>query len=115
MMSNVSVRAREVGPRFVVDDRDARIAIEVSGEVSELAVDDVDDVAVDLDAGHGTLSELERREHVTAAADADDGHVRGLADVVDEVLDPPPQEIALVARVRVARTSGATRCRRCCR
>jgi hypothetical protein len=46
------VQPRDVAPRLVVDEPDARIAIEMSGEVAEPLVDEFDDPLVDLHPNH---------------------------------------------------------------
>ena len=79
--------ARQVAARLVVDEADARVPIEMAGEVAEPAVDELEDARVDLDAGNPALAEHQRRQDVPAAAGADDNDLRGRADVVGDVGD----------------------------
>ena len=101
--------AGQVAARFVVDDVDLRLAVEVPREVAVDPVGQVDDVAVHLDAGDGVGVELERGQDVGAATDAHDEHVGIGADEVGEVLDLVAQAIALVGVAAPAGQQGPGR------
>ena len=97
------LRPRQVAARLVVDERDARIAVEVPREVAVNAVGDRQDVRVDLDPGDRALAELERREDVAAAADADHENGGVVERVVREVRDVVAEEVRLRRVACVAR------------
>ena len=65
------VKPGDETPCLVIDEADARIAIEMTGEIAKAPIDEVDDALVDFDAGHLALVEHQRRKHVSAAAGSD--------------------------------------------
>src|SRR5262245_54068096 len=76
----------------------SRISIEMTSEVAEDVICDVEDVAVDFRACDRVSVEFESRENVTAATDADDHDIGAGPDVVREVPDVVAQRAGL-ARV----------------
>ena len=107
MTSKCSRCARDVAARLVVDEADARIAIEVAGEVAEAAVQRLEDVGVDLDADDRLRAEAQRRQDVAAAADADDQRAPVRPQVVADVGDVVFEVLELLGRRRRLRQHGA--------
>ena len=90
--------AGEPATRLVVHEADARVAVEMAGEVAEPAVHGPDDVVVDLDRRHVRRAERQGRQHVAAAADANHGHPRSRPQVIPGVRDVVLQMFELRSR-----------------
>ena len=80
-------RPGDEAARFVVDESDARIAVQMACEITEAAVHRADDVLVDVDGGHRPRAERERRQDVAPAAGTDHEGVVTASKVVGDVRD----------------------------
>jgi hypothetical protein len=103
------VGAGQPAPGLVVGEVDPRVLVQVAGELAQRAVDQVEDVAVDLDAGDVLGPELQGGQDVAATADADDRgpvEVVTLQTVVHEVGDVAAQEVRLGGVAAVAGRDG---------
>ncbi len=99
--------ARDIAAGLVVDELDARVAVEVAGEVAEALVDGVDGVLVDLDRHDRLLAEGQRREHIAPAARAHHQHARVGPQVVDDIGDIVLEEVDLAVVAVERRQDGA--------
>src|SRR5206468_8679509 len=81
------VQPGDEAPRLVVDESNAGLAIEVSGEVAEAAIDQIQNAVVDFNPGHAFLIERQRREYIPSTTGSHDDHARCRAQVVRDVRD----------------------------
>ena len=72
----------------------------MAGEVAEFPGQDIEDGRVDLDAGDALRPEIKGGQDIPAAADADDGHIRGRLHEIGRV-DDVLAEIGELAEVAV--------------
>ena len=87
--------ARQVAASLVIDEGNARVALEMTCEITETVVHDTHDVAIDLHCEHALLAEKLGGQDVSSAAGADDGYAAAGAQVVHEVGKVPAQELHL--------------------
>src|SRR3954451_18787566 len=92
----------DVAAGFGIDQRDARVAIEMAGEIGELVGEDFEDRGIDLNSVDAPGAEVEPGKNVAATTDADNGdvgrrlyQVGGVDDVVLQVGELA--DIAIVA------------------
>src|SRR5438552_16049965 len=65
----------DVAASFGIDQRHARLAIEMPGEIGVLVSEDLEDRGVDLNSTDVSGAEIEPGENVTTASYTHDGHV----------------------------------------